>query len=91
MANISNNFIDGRIYNIGSSQYHDIETLADIIWKYTGADKSLIEYKDCEVLTTKVKKVDNSLAVRELGHEETVSLEDGVKKTIDWMRDYYRL
>ncbi|MCM0715565.1 MULTISPECIES: NAD-dependent epimerase/dehydratase family protein [Parabacteroides] len=91
LANISNNFIDGRIYNIGSSQYHDIETLADIIWKYTGADKSLIEYKDCEVLTTKVKKVDNSLAVRELGHEETVSLEDGVKKTIDWMRDYYRL
>lgn len=91
IANIGDNFIDGRVYNIGSSQYHDIETLADIIWDYSKADRSLIEYKDCEILTTKIKKVDNSLAIKELNHQETVSLEEGVKKTIDWMRNFYRL
>ena len=91
VANISENFIPGRTYNIGSNEFHDIETLADIIWKYTKASQKLIEYKEAEVLTTKVKKVNNDLAVNELNHKETISLEEGVKKTIDWMIDYYRL
>jgi dTDP-glucose 4,6-dehydratase len=91
LANISENFIPGRVYNIGSNQFHDIETLADIIWKYTKAPRELIEYKESEMLTTKLKKVNNDLSVKELYHKETISLEEGVKITIDWMRDYYRL
>ena len=91
VANISDKFIPGRIYNIGSDQYHDIETLADIIWKYTAAPRSLITYKESEVLTTKIKKVDIDLSIKELDHKATVSLEDGVKRTIDWMKYYYRL
>lgn len=91
VANIARNFISGRVYNIGSDQYHDIETLAEIIWSYTGADKNLIVYKESEKLTTKIKKVDVALSVKELNHKSTVKLEEGVKKTIDWMKDYYRL
>lgn len=91
VANISDMFIPGRVYNIGSAQFHDIETLAEIIWEYTGAEKTLIEFRDPEKLTTRLKKVNNNLSIRELGHKETVSLEEGVKKTIDWMRDYYRI
>ncbi len=91
VANISENFIPGRVYNIGSNEFHDIETLADTIWNYTNAPKDLIEYKEAEILTTKIKKVDNSLSVKELNHIESISLEQGVKDTIDWMIDYYRL
>jgi dTDP-glucose 4,6-dehydratase len=91
VGNISDNFKAGAVYNIGSSQFHDIETLADIIWNYTGADRKLIEYGESEKLTTKIKKLDNSLSIKDLNHIETVSLEEGVRKTIDWMRDYYRL
>lgn len=91
VANISGNFIAGRKYNIGSNEYHDIETLADIIWGYTKAPKSLIEYKDAEILTTKTKQVDITLAAKELKLKATVSLREGVQKTIDWMRDYYRI
>lgn len=91
VANICENFIKGRVYNIGSNQFHDIETLAQMIWKYTGADEKLINYAESEKLTTKIKKVDNQLSVQELGHHETVQLEEGVQKTIDWMRHYYRL
>lgn len=89
LCNIVDNFKTGEIYNIGGNEYHDIETLADIIWKYTGADRNLIEYQESEVLTTKFKKVDNSKAIKDLGHQPTVSLEEGVKNTIDWMRSYY--
>lgn len=91
VANISDNFIPGRVYNIGSNEFHDIETLADIIWKYTKAPIELIEFKEAEMLTTKIKKVNNDLSVNELNHKESISLEEGVKRTIDWMRDYYRL
>lgn len=91
IANISDNFITGRVYNIGSSQYHDIETLADIIWDYTKASRDLIHYEDSEMLTTKIKKVNIDLSLKELDHRESISLEEGVKLTIDWMRDYYCL
>lgn len=89
LAAIVDNFKPGEAYNIGGSEYHDIETLANIIWDYIKADRSLIRYADSEVLTTKSKKVDTSKAVNDLDHNLTVKLEDGVKKTIDWMRDYY--
>jgi len=91
IANISENFISGRTYNIGSNQFHDIETLAKTIWDYTGASEDLIEFKEAEMLTTKIKKVNNELSVKELDHKESISLESGVQKTIDWMIDYYRL
>lgn len=89
LANIVNNFKSGETYNIGGLEYHDIETLVNIIWEYTGADKKLITYNDSEILTTKSKKVDISKAIKDLDHKLTVSLEDGVKKTVDWMRNYY--
>ena len=91
VANISDNFIPGRIYNIGSDQFHDIETLASLIWNYTNAPLNLIEYKESEMLTTRLKNVNIDLSVKELGHKQTISLEEGVKKTIDWMKSYYRL
>ena len=89
IANIADNFISGRIYNIGSDELHDIETMADIIWKYTGAPVELISIKDSEKLTTKIKIVDNNLIKTELDHKSTVSLEEGIHKTINWMRKVY--
>ena len=89
LCNIVDNFKSGEVYNIGGLEYHDIESLVNLIWDYTGADRSLITFKDSEILTTKSKKVDISKAVRDLDHKLTVKIEDGVKKTIDWMRSYY--
>jgi dTDP-glucose 4,6-dehydratase len=91
LSNISNNFIDGERYNIGGTEYHSIEELADIIWDYTGADRNLITYKDSEILTTKSKTLTTAKSERDLDHKLTVSLKDGVHKTIDWMKDFYRL
>lgn len=90
LSNIVDNFIPGRTYNIGGREHHDIETLVDLIWKYTGADKNLITHAESEVLTTKDKRVDVSLSENELKHQNSVSLEEGVKKTVDWMKMYYK-
>jgi dTDP-glucose 4,6-dehydratase len=92
IANIAENFKDGRIYNIASREHHTIETLVGHILEHTRANKTLVEYRDhLEVLTTKDKFVDPKLAEIDLDMKSTISLEHGVKNTIDWMRQYYKL
>ena len=41
-------------------------------------------------MTTITKKVDNELSKKELNFKETVSLEEGVKITIDWMKNNFK-
>jgi dTDP-glucose 4,6-dehydratase len=91
LSNIVNNFKPGEVYNVGGGEYHDIETLARTVWRLTGADERLIEYKDSEILTTKKKEVSFEKAIRDLNHQISFSFEEGLKKTIDWMKSYYRL
>lgn len=91
LSNIAENFKAGEIYNIGGLEHHSIETLADIVWECANADRTLIEYEESEILTTQNKSVDISKAVRDLDHKLTVKLQDGVRKTVDWMREYYKI
>jgi len=91
LANITDNYIDGRIYNIGSSEYFSIEAIADIIWKITGASKNLIKYENMEKMTTRRKKVDINLSIKELDYKQTVNIKEGIKKTVDWMKEFYRI
>jgi dTDP-glucose 4,6-dehydratase len=91
LANISNNFRVGETYNIGGVDHHSIEQLADVVLKVTGADPALVEYRDSEILTTKIKRVDTTKAARDLDHKNSYSLEDGMRITADWMRDVYNL
>jgi dTDP-glucose 4,6-dehydratase len=91
LANIVDNFRSGETYNIGGTEYHSIEELSDTVIKVTGADPKLVEYRDSEILTTKVKQVDVSKAVRDLDHRLTCSLKDGMRVTADWMRKVYGL
>ncbi len=90
LSNIVDNFKAGEVYNIGGSEEHSIEDLATLVWKYTHADVSLISYAESEILTTKNKHVDVSKSVRDLRHTNSVSLEEGVRRTVEWMRDYYK-
>ena len=48
IANIADNFIPGEVYNIASTEYHDIKTLSDLILKNVGIDDSLVSYKEAE-------------------------------------------
>jgi len=68
-----------------------MKTASDIILKYLGKDDSLVEYKDAQPETTLVKKVDVSKAVRDLKHKSTVSLEEGIPRTIEWQKEVYKV
>ena len=92
IANISDNFKPGEVYNIASDTTHTIEELAELILKYSGANPALVNYVDeSEILTTKHKLVNVDKAIRDLRHKNTIDLSSGVKKTIEWMKDYYRI
>ena len=91
LCNIVENFKTGETYNIGGSDLHTIEELSNIILEVTGADPSLVSYKDSEILTTKTKVVDISKSKIDLKHSNTVGLEEGIKITADWMKSAYGL
>jgi dTDP-glucose 4,6-dehydratase len=91
LANIVERFRPGEVYNIGGDEYHSIEELSDLVLKVTGADPRLAQLKETEILTTRHKRVNVSKAVHDLGHQTTVTLEEGIRRTVAWMRQAYGL
>jgi len=91
LSNIIDNFIPGEVYNIGGTEYHDIKTLSDIILKHVGRDDSIVEYVDNgEPFTTKNKRIDCTKAIRDLKHNPVVPLDEGIRRTVEWMKSVYR-
>jgi len=92
-ANITDNFIPGEVYNVGgrSEWEMDIKEYSDLIIKATGAEESIVTYKEAEPFTTKMKKVDFSKAIKDLKHDPRIPPEEGIKKTVQWMKNYYRI
>jgi len=91
LANIADNFKSGEVYNIANDESWSMEKVAELAIKYANASPSLASYKGEEPFTTKNKKVDASKAKRDLGHSANVSLEEGIKRTTEWMREVYKL
>ena len=81
------------MYNVGgrTDWEMDIKEYSNLILKATGAKESLVTYKEAELFTTKVKTMDFSKAVKDLKHNPKVDPEEGIKKTVDWMKWFYRL
>ncbi|MFC2000457.1 NAD-dependent epimerase/dehydratase family protein [Chloroflexota bacterium] len=90
-ANIVENFRPGSVYNVGGNEKweYDIKHVSDLILKCLGKDDSKITYEGSEPFTTRVKHMDFSAARRDLNHNPQVPLEDGIPKTIDWMKKRY--
>ena len=91
LANICEMFKNGEVYNIGGCSAHTIEKLSAAVLRVTGANPHLVSYRNSEELTTKDKIVDTQKAVRDLAHRDTVSLEEGIGRTAEWMRQVYGL
>ena len=90
LANITDNFKPGEVYNIGGTELHDMRSVSNIILRQLGRDDSIVLYKEAEPFTTKDKVVDVSKAIRDLGHSPKVELEEGIQKTLEWMKKVYR-
>jgi dTDP-glucose 4,6-dehydratase len=89
LANITDHFVPGAIYNIAGDEYHDIKSVSDLILRKLGKDDRLVTYVPFEEHNTRDKRTDASRARADLGHELTVGLEEGIERTIAWQRAIY--
>lgn len=90
LANISERFVPGEVYNIGGEELHNMKEVNDLILDYLDMNDSHVTYLKSEPMTAKDKVVDCSKARDELDHDPSVPLEVGIPKTVDWMRSVYR-
>lgn len=89
LANITLNFKAGEVYNIAGTEMHDMKSVSDRILDYLGKDDSKVTYKEEELFTTKIKQPDITKARRDLNYEPQVFLEEGIPKTMEWMKLIY--
>lgn len=71
--------------NLGSGKRHSIKDLVNIILSNIDEKPKLI-WDTSEVTGDSVRVMDVSRA-KSLGFEQTISLEEGIRKTIDWYRN----
>jgi len=71
--------------NIGNPNEMSLLSLAKKIIELTGS-KSVIEYKPLPTDDPKVRRPDIAKAKARLDWQSVVSLDDGLKKTIDWFK-----
>jgi len=92
-ANVCDYFKPGEVYNVGGriGWEKDIKEYSDLVLNAVGKDDSLVTYNEAEPFTTKVKHMDFSKATFDLKHDPQVPPEEGIKRTVDWMRSYYRI
>jgi dTDP-glucose 4,6-dehydratase len=89
LANIADKFSPCSTYNIASDHSHTIEELAHIAVTVMGANSDLIRLADTEPMTTCSKQPLIENAVNELNHAVTVTLEEGMRRTAQWMKEVY--
>ena len=92
-VNIVDNFIPGEVYNVGGRPEWErsIEEYSDLVLEAVGRNDSIVTYSESEPHTTKVKRMDFSKAIRDLGHDPRVPPEEGIRRTVEWMKVYYGL
>ncbi|MDD2620708.1 MAG: NAD(P)-dependent oxidoreductase [Syntrophomonadaceae bacterium] len=89
LANVMDNFKAGEIYNIAGTELHTMKDISDLILDYLKKNDRQIIYEQEEKFTTAIKLPDTTKAVCDLGFNPIISLQEGIPRTIEWMRKYY--
>lgn len=79
-----------RVYNIGNSQPVTLMSYIEAIEKALGitAKKNLMPMQPGDVLET---SADTEALFKAIGFKPQTGVEEGVKKFVDWYRDFYRV
>jgi len=88
-AKACENFKAGEVYNIGGTEYRSVKELSDIILKCLGKKDKFVEYLPEDKHNVVNKRPDIEKAKKAFGHNPKVTLEVGVPKTIEWMKQVY--
>ncbi len=77
----------GEVYNIGGSHLEENLTMARRLLRITGKPESLLRHVNDRPGHDRRYALDSGKIGRELGWKAAISLEDGVRQTIEWYKD----
>ena len=88
MKKIPKNNIPSAIYNLGNNKEVKLKYFVSLIEKYSKkkAKFNILPLQKGDILRT---KANISLARKKLGYNPSTSIEKGIKKFIDWYKEYY--
>lgn len=89
LANIPDRFKPGEVYNIGGEEYVEVKQVSDMILKYLGKDDKLVRYLTEDKHNVVSKRPDITKARKDLGHSLQIRLNEGIPRTIEWMKSIY--
>jgi dTDP-glucose 4,6-dehydratase len=89
LANVCDNFHAGEVYNIGGTEFRSVEFANNLILAHLGKDDRHVEYLDEDTHNVQNKRPDISKAAEAFGHDPKITLEDGIPRTLDWIRATY--
>lgn len=94
LAALSSDYVHGEIVNIASTETLSIINLAYLIWRLVGrSEKPQLEFQpytdfSANYEDVRVRVIDTSKASSLLGYEAKVSLNDGLRATIQWQKKH---
>ncbi len=91
LAKLPNKFKSGKVYNLGGTDYRTVDELVRLILKFTGKKPKNIKYVPKEKMNVVDKSPDINLARKELGHNPKITLEEGLPRTIKWVKETHGL
>jgi len=91
LARCAGLFSDGLTINIGGEEYRSVKEMSDIVLKTIGIDDSKVNYLPLDKHNTVNKRPDITLAKEILKHNPSTTLEEGIPKTIEWMKRVYNI
>lgn len=89
LANVVNNFIPGEVYNIGGHEFRSVKEMNDIILNYLGMNDAMVNYLPEDKHNVMNKRPDIDKARHAFGHDPAITLEEGIPKTVEWMKSVY--
>jgi len=73
--------------NLGCGKAATISEIVDMILKVTGHEKAKVEFDISKPTTIPFRMVDTSKATKVLGFEPKISLEEGLRDTVEWYKN----
>jgi dTDP-glucose 4,6-dehydratase len=85
LASVCASFAPGMAVNIGGRDYRSVHELAEIVIEHAGSGRIDLVGEDRH--NTRSKRPDIGVAEDLLGHDPTITLEQGVPGTLEWIKD----
>jgi nucleoside-diphosphate-sugar epimerase len=76
----------GKVFNAGNGTRYSLNRVWQILQEIEGVEIEAL-YGPMRARDVRDSQADTTAAVRELGHAPKISIEEGLRRTLDWYRN----